>query len=201
MSARVALAAWPAALLTGSSSSPKEPSSSSVAAVRGGLRHRHESASGLDVLPADLQRAGMEGLLQGVVGAAELGVPALIDAGHEQRVEQGALLAGEPDVGTGQGRQPLLGGIGVPRLRGQGGGEHLKRADSHRGEQVVAVGEMPVRGGHRDPEPAADLGQRELAHPALGDQADRGVDERGLEVAVVVPAALGGRLRWRIRHP
>ena len=138
-------------------------------AVRGGLRHRHEGVGGRGVLPADLQGAGAEGLLQGVEGAPELRVTALVDARHEQRVEQRALLGGEPDVGTGQRGQALPGGIGVPRLRRQGGGERVECPDAHRREQVVAVGEVPVWGGYRDPEPAADLGQREVANPPLGD--------------------------------
>jgi len=57
---------------------------------------------------------------------------------------------------------------------------------------------MAVRGGHRHPEPAAGFGQGELAHSPLGYQADRHVDKRGLEVAMVVAAALGRPFRWCI---
>jgi hypothetical protein len=56
---------------------------------------------------------------------------------------------------------------------------------------------MPVRGGDRHTEAPADLSQGELADAPFGYQFDRGVDERRLEIAVVVAAALGGALRWR----
>jgi hypothetical protein len=56
---------------------------------------------------------------------------------------------------------------------------------------------MPVRGGDRHAEAPADLSQGELADAPFGYQFDRGVDERRLEIAVVVAAALGGALRWR----
>jgi hypothetical protein len=69
--------------------------------------------------------------------------------------------------------------------------------DRDRSDQVVAIGEVAVRCGHRDAQAAAGLGQREAAHAALGDQLDRHVHQRLLEVAVVIAAALSGLVRWR----
>src|SRR5262249_48073532 len=148
-----------------------------------------------------LQGAGLEGLFQGMEGAPELGVAALVDARDEQRVEQRALLRGEPDVGAGQRGQPLLGRIAVPYLRRQCRGEGAHRVDADRREQVVTVGGMTVGGGDRHPEAAAGFGRGEAPPPPLGYQADRRVDKRRLEVAMVVAAALGGPFRWCIGPP
>jgi hypothetical protein len=71
----------------------------------------------------------------------------------------------------------------------------VQGAHPDRREQIVAVGEVPVGGGDRHAEAAADLGQGEAADPSLGYQLDGRVDERRLEVTVVVAAALP--LRWR----
>jgi hypothetical protein len=71
----------------------------------------------------------------------------------------------------------------------------VQGADPHRGEQIVAVREVPVGGGDRHAEAAADLGQGEVADSPLGYQLYGGVDERRLEITVVVAAALP--LRWR----
>jgi hypothetical protein len=64
----------------------------------------------------------------------------------------------------------------------------VQRADGHRGQQFITVGEVPVGRGHRDTQPFGQLGQRELAQPAFGDQLNGPVDQGGLEVAVVVGA-------------
>jgi hypothetical protein len=71
----------------------------------------------------------------------------------------------------------------------------VQGAHPDRREQSVAVGEVPVRGGDGHAEAAADLGKGEVADPALGYQLYRGVDQRRLEITVVVAAALS--LRWR----
>jgi len=54
---------------------------------------------------------------------------------------------------------------------------------------------VPVGGGDGDAEAAADLGQGEVADPPLCYQLDGGVDQRRLEITVVVAAAFP--LRWR----
>src|SRR6185437_11072429 len=72
--------------------------------------------------------------------------------------------------------------------------ERLQRSHGDGGEERVPVGEVPVRGPHRDAEAAAQLGEREAPYPALGDQLHGAVDERGLQIAVVV------RLRALLRH-
>jgi len=68
--------------------------------------------------------------------------------------------------------------------------------DRDRREQLVAVGEVPVRGGGRDAEASARLGEGEIAHSSFRDQVDGGIDEGRPEVAMVVTAALAGLLRW-----
>jgi hypothetical protein len=71
----------------------------------------------------------------------------------------------------------------------------VQGAHPDRREQVVAVGEVPVRGGDGHTKAAADLGQGEVADSPLGYQLYGGVDQRRLEITVVVAAALP--LRWR----
>jgi hypothetical protein len=126
---------------------------------------------------------GRPGVLQGRV-------PGLVEACAVQRVEERTLLGRKPDVGVRHGGQPLpRAGVAV-RLRRGPGCEHEQAADSHGRQQFVAVGEVPVRSGSRDAEPAARLSQRESAHPPLGDQGNRRIDERGAQIAVVVPPIL-----------
>jgi hypothetical protein len=165
-------------------------------AVRGGFKDSCERVGGGGIAVADLGDQGVEGI-DGLVGAFELGVAALVDARVVERLEQRALLGGEADVGAGHRGESLLWALGVGDL----GGEHLREAvqGAHRdrGEQCVAVGEVPVGGGDGDAEATARLGEGEAAEAALGDQVDRGIDERRREVAVVVAAAFAGRLRRR----
>lgn len=78
----------------------------------------------------------------------------------------------------GPGRtQPLLGGLGFGRVGRQHRRERVQGSDGDRGQQFVAVGEVPVRGGGGDAEPAASLGKREVAHAPFCDQVYCGIDE------------------------
>ena len=60
------------------------------------------------------------------------------------------------------------------------------------GQQSGAVAEMPVRRGRADADRAGDFREAEAGRAALGDQVERGVDQRLAQVAVVV--ALAARL-------
>jgi len=77
------------------------------------------------------------------------------------------------------------------------GREDAQGAGCHRGEQVVAVGEVPVRGRRGHAETAAGFGQREAAETAFGYNADGRVDQRGPQVAVVMTSPLAGMAQPR----
>jgi hypothetical protein len=73
----------------------------------------------------------------------------------------------------------------------------VQRAHDQGSEQLITVGEMPVRCGDRDAQAPAQLGHGEAAHPPLGDQLDGPVDERRLEISLVVAAVPWTRGRRR----
>jgi len=84
----------------------------------------------------------------------------------------------------------------VPGVRGVGGiaqhgRENAQGAGRHCGEQLVAVGEVPVRGRRGHAEAAGCLGQREAADAAFGYDGDGRIDQRGPQVAVVITSLLG----------
>jgi hypothetical protein len=66
----------------------------------------------------------------------------------------------------------------------------MQRADGDGGEELVPVGEVPVGRGHGHADTAAQLGDREASHSSFGDQLNGTVDQRGFQVAVVVPPSL-----------
>src|SRR5580693_860792 len=109
---------------------------------------------------------------------------------HGLGVRVRAVVEQQHRVAAGGPRQPFGGVCELVHLRQQRAGENLERAHRDRGQQVVPVGEVGVRSADRDAEPAAGLGQGELPHAALPDELDRGVDQRGPEVTVVIAAAL-----------
>jgi hypothetical protein len=107
------------------------------------------------------------------------------------------MLGGEPYVTRGHRGQTLFGRILLTGPRGQRVGECVQGAPDHGGEQLVTIGEMPVGRGDRDTQTPAQLGHGEAAHAPLVDQLDGPVNERRLEIAVVVAAfpGLAGPLR------
>src|SRR5262249_52864211 len=67
-------------------------------------------------------------------------------------------------------------------------GELVEAAPRHVDQEIVAVAEMPVRRGRTDARPARGLGEREPGRPLAGDQVERRLDQRLLEVPVMVAA-------------
>jgi hypothetical protein len=135
-----------------------------------------------------LAHAGQERVQQRLLGPPELRVPLLVQAGTGEHLEQRRLVPGEPHVPAGDRGQPRRGRPGagqVPR------GEDLVPAHRDRGEQLLPVGEVRVRGAGGDAHAPARLGEGEAAHAALRDQLDRRVDQRRAQVAVVIAAARG----------
>ncbi len=64
-------------------------------------------------------------------------------------------------------------------------------------EERLLVREVPVRRAVRDPDRRGHLAQREPFRAVLGDDLERGRDERPREIAVVIGALLRARLlRW-----
>jgi hypothetical protein len=159
-------------------------------AVRGRLDGVGQCVGRGRVAAADLQDDG-EQRIHRLPGALQLGMAALVQTRVEDRVEERALLGGEPDVRPGHRGQPLRRGIrGVGGLA-KPGREIIQGAGRHGGEQLVAVGEVPVRGRRGHAEAAGRLGQREAADPAFGYDGDGRVDQRGPQVAVVITSPLG----------
>jgi hypothetical protein len=164
--------------------------------VSAGFQDGDQRIRGGGIALADLADRGQK-RVHGLVGALELRVPPLVNAGAEQRLEQRAPLRGEANVGTSHRGQPLLRGLRVDGLGFQHRSENVQGADRDRSEEVVAVGEVSVRGCRGDADPSARFGERESTDPTFCDQLDCGVDERRAEVAVVVAASLAGPVRWR----
>ena len=156
------------------------------AGLQGVLQRRRR----LGVIRAEAGHAGTERFLHPLVGGHELGIAALVQIRRVHHVEQRTLLGGELDVAAGHRGQPLLWGVRVTGADGQRVGEGVQRADGHGGEQLVAVGEVPVGRGGGNAQAPAQLGQGKAAHPPLADQLDGPVDEGRLEVTVVVARTL-----------
>jgi hypothetical protein len=163
-------------------------------AVRGGFDRRGQDVGSGGVTPADLLGRQQEGVDR-LVGALEVGVPALVEAGAVQRVEQLALLSGEADVGPRHRGQPLLGGVRVYGFGGEQRREGVQGTNRDRRQQFVTVGEVAVGGRGGDSQATGCFGEGEPAHASFCDQVDCGIDERSPEIAVVVGAALGRFLR------
>jgi hypothetical protein len=148
---------------------------------------------------ADTRQKGVGDRL---LGRLHLGMTLLVEPGLEQHLEERTVGGGEPNVRPSGGGQTVrrrveLGDFGLELCR-----EELIGVDCDRREELVAVGEMRVGGTDSDTDTAARLGEREVAHPVLADQLDRGIDQRRSQVAVVVAAGLTGsrhRLRARAR--
>ena len=111
------------------------------------------------------------------------------NAGFEHRRIVRRLGAREGQIGPAGAleRRHRVGPAAIPRGF-QRGGELLEAAPRDVGEQLVAVAEMAVRRGRADAGPARRIGKGEPRRPFLGDQLERGADQRFLEVAVVIAA-------------
>lgn len=68
------------------------------------------------------------------------------------------------------------------------GGKQLEAAAGDIGDQRIAVAKMPIRRGRTDPGRARRIGKGEPARTFLGDQVERGLDQRLAQIAVVIAA-------------
>ena len=93
-----------------------------------------------------------------------------------------------PDTPCRAARRPRT----VPAHRRPGAlqrnGEFLETAPRHVGDEFVAIAEMPVRRGRADAGEARGFGERKTGRAFLGDQLQRGADQRLFQIAVVIAA-------------
>jgi hypothetical protein len=87
----------------------------------------------------------------------------------------------------------------APERPGEAPGELVEAALRDLGHERVAAAEVAVEGGRRHPDELGGVGQREAAEPALGDEAPRGLDQRLLQIPVVIAPPSPGRSQCRIR--
>ena len=112
--------------------------------------------------------------------------------------EQLGCAGGEVDVPASAGLEPGDGvGGGVARRDDgvlavdHGAGQFLAGHLGDQGHQVVPVADVPVGGGRRDADVVGDVAEADCIGPPGSGSGDGGLDERRLQVAVVI-RALGG---------
>ena len=122
-------------------------------------------------------------------GLAQPGIAVDRDADLEHRRVIGRLGAGESEIGAAE---PLEGGERL-RLAAIPGAlqmrlEQFEPAPRDIGDQRLAVAEMAVGRCRADPGRARCVGKGEPGRPFLRDKAERGVDQRLAQIAVVIAA-------------
>jgi hypothetical protein len=158
--------------------------------VRGGL-HRFGQVAGRGFIrAADGAYAAEKGIGERPLGGLDAGVAGLVKTGFVQHPEQGRMRGREPHVAARHSRQPLARVAELLRGRHELAVAELVGVHRDRRQQFVPVGEVRVGGADRHAEAPARLGQREVPDAALADELDSGINQRGPQVAVVVPAAL-----------
>jgi hypothetical protein len=130
----------------------------SVAVGGGGHRDR-EVLCGVLLLVAERPRRPEERVGDRLGGAFEIWVAALVEPDGQQRLEQRGVVGGEPDVGAGRRGEPIGRRHSLAGLQGERRGKGVGGADRGCGEQLVAVGEVPVGGGDTHAQSPARLRQ------------------------------------------
>ena len=113
------------------------------------------------------------------------------NAGFEHRGIEGRLGAGEFEIGLAEPvqRNERIGAAFVPSPR-QRRLELLEAAQRHTRHQLVTVAEMPIGRRRADAGKARGLGEGEARRALLGDQLQRGADQRLAQIAVMIAARL-----------
>src|SRR5262249_45252618 len=78
--------------------------------------------------------------------------------------------------------------------------EQLETAACDIGKQRLAVAKMPIGSGRADPGRAGSIGEGKPRRPLLGDQVERGADQRLAQIAVVIAATTGRLIVSRPAH-
>src|SRR5438477_6632193 len=136
-----------------------------------------------------------------VGGLAQLGVAVERQAGLEHRGVERGFFACEGEVGAAdilerdKGVRPALFPGAVEAFL-----EQFEAAARHIGEQCLAVAKMPVGSRRADPGRARRIGEGEPRRPFLGNQVERGADQRLAQIAVVIAATPGGLIVSRPAH-
>ena len=140
--------------------------------------------------------------LKGTIGrVAQPGVGVERHPGLEHRRIVRRLTAGKGEVGAADilERRERVGTAVIPCVV-QRRLEQLEAAARDIGKQRIAIAEMTVGRRRADPGRTRGVGKGEPGRPLLGDQVERGADQRLAQIAVVIPSTAVAIARSRPAH-
>ena len=118
---------------------------------------------------------------------------------REHRGIEARLLLGEGEIRLAHAGEALDRRAGAAQRPGEALGELVEAAAGDLGDERLAAAEMAVQRRRRDAQELRGVGEREAAEAALGDEAARRLDQRFLQVAVVVAPLVGGAVPMPFR--